>query len=90
MKQNDDNTEFLIIGTKTQLEKVNFGDIDVCEATITAADSVKNLGILFDKEMSLKYQVNNMFKMGFFNIRSQYRNHLTLNHQKKLSMHLLF
>ena len=70
MKQNDDKTEFLIVGTKSQTDKLNFNDIDICEATITTSDKVKNLGIIFDKEMNLNNQINNMCKLGFFNLRN--------------------
>ncbi len=60
MKQNDDKTEFLIIGTPGQLKKVNFKDIHICEADVSLSEQAHNLGIIFDKEMNSKAQINNI------------------------------
>ncbi len=38
MKQNDDKTEFLIIGTPGQLKKVNFKNIHICEADVSSSE----------------------------------------------------
>ena len=43
LKLNDDKTEFVLIGTKQQLEKVNFRNITVGEALIEAKSEVRNL-----------------------------------------------
>ncbi len=56
MKQNDDKTEFFIIGTPAQLKKVNFKDIHICEAEVS--QQAHNHGIIFDKEMNSKAQIN--------------------------------
>ena len=48
LKLNDDKTEFLLIGTKQQLEKVNFSSITVGDALIEAKSEVRNLGSWFD------------------------------------------
>ena len=42
LKLNDDKTEFLLIGTKHQLEKVNFSSITVGDALIEAKPEVRN------------------------------------------------
>ncbi len=60
MKQNNDKTEFLIIGTPGQLKKVNFKDIHICEADISSSEQACNLSITFDKEMNSKAQINNI------------------------------
>ena len=44
LKLNDDKTEFVLIGTKQQLEKVNFSSITVGDAVIEAKSEVRNLG----------------------------------------------
>ncbi len=41
MKQNDDKTEFLIIGTPGKLKKVNFKDIHNCEADISSSEQAR-------------------------------------------------
>ncbi len=43
MKQNDDKTEFLIIGTTGQLKKVNFKYIHICEADVSSSEQARNL-----------------------------------------------
>ncbi len=48
MKQNDDKTEFLIIGTPGQLKKVNFKDIHICEAEASSSEQACNFGISFE------------------------------------------
>ncbi len=70
MKQNDDKTEFLIIGTPGQLKKVNFKDIHVCEADLSSSEQAGNLGIIFDKEMNSKAQINNISKAEYYDVRN--------------------
>ncbi len=70
MKQNDDKTEFLIIGTPGQLKKVNFKDIHICEADVSSSEQARNLGIIFDKEMNSKTQINNISKTGYYHVRN--------------------
>ena len=50
---NDDKTEFLIIGTRQQLTKVNIncirvGSTDVCPVTVA-----RNLGLWFDEQLTM-------------------------------------
>ncbi len=64
MKQNYDKTEYFIIGTPVQLKKVNFKDIHICEADVSSSEQASNLGIMFDKEINSKAQINNISKAG--------------------------
>ncbi len=57
MKQNDDKTDILIIGTPGQLKNVNFKDIHICEVDVSSSEQAHNLGIIFDKEMNSKAQI---------------------------------
>ena len=52
---NDDKTEFLIIGTRQQLAKVNIncirvGSTDVCPVTVA-----RNLGLWFDEQLTMSH-----------------------------------
>ena len=58
LKLNDDKTEFLIIGTKQQLEKVNFGSITVGDALIEAKSEVRNLGSWFDSHLNMSIHIS--------------------------------
>ncbi len=84
IKQNDDNTEFLIIGTLGQLKKVHFKDIYICEAEGSSSEQARNLGIIFDKEMNSKTQINNISKAGYYHVRNldAIRNTLNLDSAK--------
>lgn len=45
---NDDKTEFLIIGTRYQLEKVNIDHVSVGETRIIPSAAVRDLGVWLD------------------------------------------
>ena len=70
LKLNDDKTEFILIGTKYWLSKVQFDNIDIGNTSIKAVDKARNLGIIFDKEMGLESQVKNVCKKGYGNLRN--------------------
>ena len=65
LKINDTKTEFLIIGTKTQLEKVSISEIKVGNESIKAVTKVRNLGVIFDSNMSMLHHVNQVCKKGY-------------------------
>ena len=44
LKINDDKTEFMIIGTKQQLEKISAQTLTIGKATVTTVSTAKNLG----------------------------------------------
>ena len=48
LKLNDHNTEFMIIGTHAQLDKVNVSEIVVDQAKKPAVTIVRNLGTWLD------------------------------------------
>jgi len=70
MKQNDDKTEFLIIGTPKQLKKALYQDINICQSQILSTDKARNLGVIFDSEMNFSAHVNNICKNGFYHLRN--------------------
>ena len=50
---NDDKTEFLIIGTRYQLNKLNPSVLHVGDHTIDNSVNVRNLGTIFDNSISM-------------------------------------
>ena len=70
LKLNDGKTEFILIGTKYWLNKVQFDNIDIGNTNIKAVDKARNLGIIFDKEMGLESQVKNVCKKGYGNLKN--------------------
>ena len=81
---NGDKTELLIIGTPHQLKKLKINSIKVDNTVIKTADNVKNLGVIFDKEMTMEKHVNKMCKSVYFNLRnvSKIRNSLDIETAK--------
>ena len=67
---NDEKTEFMIIGCPQQVSKIKNKSIQVHNVTIQAADKVKNLGVFFDKTMTMESHVNFMCKKVFMNIKN--------------------
>ncbi len=70
LKLNDDKTEFILIGSKYWLSKLQFDCITIGNAKIKAVDKARNLGIIFDKEMGLIDQVKNVCKKGYGNLKN--------------------
>ena len=57
---NDDNTEFLMIGTKQELAKVSIDRIMIGDSVIRPKGVVKNLGTWLDSTLSMNSHVNNI------------------------------
>ena len=70
MKINDIKTEFLIIGTKQLLNKVNIKTLSVGDSAVAPAAMARNLGVLFDENMTLLAHVNNTCKIAFYYIHN--------------------
>ena len=54
---NDDKTEFLIIGTKHQLEKVSIDHVSVGSTPIKPSTEVRNLGVWLDSNLSMSSHI---------------------------------
>ena len=68
---NDDKTEFLIIGTRQQLQKIiNIPHIRIGNADILPVSHVKNLGCMFDSNMTMNRHVLMTCKAAFFHIHN--------------------
>ena len=63
---NDDKTEFLMIGTKQQLAKVNIDHILIGDCIIRPKGVVKNLGTWLDSTLSMNSHVNNTCSNAFY------------------------
>ncbi len=70
MEQNDGKTDFLILSTAGHNKHIQFDDINICDAQVYSSNNARHLGIIFDKDMSLKTQINNICKLGYYQIRN--------------------
>mgnify|MGYP000126220249 CR=1 FL=1 len=68
LKVNDSKTEFILIGTRQQLAKVDIKGLVVGDATINPVTAVKNLGSWFDENMNMGCHINNMCKTLSFHL----------------------
>ena len=72
LKFNDTKTEFIIIGTRQQLAKVEIPSVKVGTADIAPLTSIRNLGAWFDDKMSMNDHINKTCRKAFrglYNIR---------------------
>ena len=64
---NDDKTEFLIIGTRQQLEKVNLNCISIGTVDISPSNSpIKSLGLWLDRNLSLDAHITRTCSTAFY------------------------
>jgi hypothetical protein len=83
---NAEKTEIILVGSKSQLEKIKLEPMVVDNTNIVYADNVKNLGAILDKHMTMEKQVNKMCRAVYFNIRniSKIRKSLTKDDTKSV------
>jgi hypothetical protein len=67
---NSEKTEFLLIGNRNSLNSLKLESIKVEDAVIRVADNVKNLGVFFDKYMTMEKQISNMCRKVYHNIKN--------------------
>ena len=63
---NDDKTEFLLIGTKQQLAKVNIPHIKIGHSDIQPSHCVRNLGVWFDSHMKMVEHINKTCSSAYY------------------------
>ena len=63
---NDNKTEFIIIGTCQQLNKLQAMNIKVGGSVIKSSWQVKNLGSWLDPNLNMHHHITNVCKVGFF------------------------
>ena len=58
LKINDDKTEFMIIGNRQQLAKVDVDQLTVGDSNVSSVPVVKNLGTWFDANLNFQSNIN--------------------------------
>ncbi len=51
----------------------------ICEAEVFLSEQARNLGIIFDKEINFKAQINNISRAGYYHVRNLAVIHNTLD-----------
>ena len=65
---NDSKTEFLIIGSRQQLAKINVESVTVGDAMIKPVTSVRNLGSWFDQHMTMNDHIGKVCSKAFYSL----------------------
>lgn len=70
LKLNDLKTEAIFFGSKSQISKVALPPVQVGDALVQPAHQVRNLGSIFDSELSMVPHVNGLCQTACFHIRN--------------------
>ena len=86
LKLNDEKTEFLIIGTSTQVSKVSTEFLKIGSDIIKPTHSAKNIGFWFDSHMKFDVQINNVCRAAWMHLRNigKVRKYLSDRNTKQL------
>ena len=70
LKLNDDKTEIMVINNpRHPIQPQNLSPVNINGHTIKLASKAKNLGVLFDNEMSMAAQISSLCKSLNFQLR---------------------
>ena len=70
LKLNDSKTEFLIIGTKSHLQKLTVDTIMIGDESIAASPSARNIGAIFDSTVSMKEHIHTISRACYCHLRN--------------------
>ena len=67
---NDDKTEFLLLGAKQQLAKVDINSITFGESFVNTKPIVRNLGSWFDSQLSMSTHISSLCSSAVFHLHN--------------------
>ena len=70
LKLNDDKAEVFVFGLRQQMSKKTIPGVRIGVSLISPASSVRNLGGMFDTEMSMRTRINTLCNVARYHIRS--------------------
>ena len=70
LKLNESKTEFIMFGTRQQLNKVGTKNIRIGDDVIQNVPSVRNLGLRFDEELKHSSHINKLTRVSFHMIHN--------------------
>ena len=86
LKLNDSKTEFLILGSASQLRDVTTSSVRIGDSQIQSSKSARNIGAIFDSSLTMKEHVRAICRACYFHVRNigKVRKHLTQDAAKTL------
>ena len=70
LKMNESKTEFLILGSKHQLKKITIPGMQVGDDVICPVSHVRNLGVIFDKELAMDKHISKICSTAYFHLHN--------------------
>ena len=70
LKLNTNKTECLVVGRQLDFERLNIRDLCINEIKLPMSNSVKDLGVLLDSDLSLKSQIDQTVKIAGYHLRN--------------------
>ena len=71
LKLNTDKTELLVVGTECKLSSFNLTAISMAGCRVLVSDkTISNLGVSFDRNLSMCNQVHRVVRSAYFHLRS--------------------
>jgi len=91
LKLNNDKTELIVFKNKFQIKEHVQASLNINECNIVASSKVKNMGVIFDEDLSLKAHVNSVYSSIIFQLSkiSSIRNYITTDVAKTLVTSLI-
>ena len=77
---NSDKTEVIILGTQHLRNKLSNNIIYSDGITLTSSTTVKNLGVIFDEDLSFKSHIKQISRTAYFHLRNIAKIRHILNH----------
>ena len=86
LKLNSDKTEFMILGTRQQVAKMQYDGLSIAGEVIKAKQCVRNLGVYMDSELKMNLHVQNVVRVCYGKLRkiASFRKYLTEDVTKTL------
>lgn len=73
LKLNEEKTEFLLFGSCHQLAKINIPFISIGNVQVRPSTHARNLGVIFDSNMSMKRHISKITSSAAFHLRGIYK-----------------
>ena len=70
LKLNDNKTECLLVGRKHDLRRFDIANLRVLDNVFEVMNPIKNLGIIFDCNLSFNVQINQVIKTAGYHLRN--------------------
>ena len=69
LKLNAGKTEFIWLGTRQQLAKLNMSPLQIKDQVITPLDKVRDLGVIIDSKLTMESHTANVVRSCFYQLR---------------------